>query len=87
MAPFRPAWPAASRGFLDLVQSPDLYALTIAIGIIAASILGGKESVYGAVLGAVLLQLGPDNSLSFAQYAPLVYGAFLILAGILSAGA
>ncbi len=70
-------------GFLDRVQSPDLYALTIAIGIIAASILGGKESVYGAVLGAVLLQLGPDNSLSFAQYAPLVYGAFLILAGIL----
>jgi branched-chain amino acid transport system permease protein len=70
-------------GFVAEVLTPDTYGLSLAIGIIAASILGGTESVYGAVLGATLLQLGPEDSLSFQQYSPIVYGVFLIVAAVL----
>jgi ABC-type branched-subunit amino acid transport system ATPase component len=52
----------------------------------AASVLGGIESVYGALVGATLLQLGPENSTSFSDYAPVVYGLFLVFAAVLLRG-
>ena len=69
-------------GFLGQFLTPDSFGLTLAIAVVAASVLGGVESVYGAVIGAAILQLGPQRSLSFQQYAPVVYGAFLIIAAV-----
>jgi ABC-type branched-subunit amino acid transport system ATPase component len=60
--------------------------LTLAVAIIAASLLGGRESVYGAVVGAAVLQLGPQSSLSFESYAPVAYGLFLIAAAVVFGG-
>jgi branched-chain amino acid transport system permease protein len=68
--------------FLSEIVDPNTFSIELAIGILAASILGGAESVYGAVVGAAILQLGPLSSLSFAQYADVAYGLFLILAAI-----
>jgi branched-chain amino acid transport system permease protein len=69
-------------GFISLVVTPDSFGLSLAIGIVAGSLLGGIESVYGVFIAAAVLQLGPQSSLSFAQYAPVAYGAFLILAAV-----
>jgi branched-chain amino acid transport system permease protein len=69
-------------GFLYEVLTPDFFSLTLGISIIAASVLGGTESVYGAVAGAAILQLGPSSSLALQQYAPIGYGLFLIVAVI-----
>jgi ABC-type branched-subunit amino acid transport system ATPase component/ABC-type branched-subunit amino acid transport system permease subunit len=70
-------------GFISLVVTPDSFGLSLAIGIVAGSLLGGIESVYGVFIAAAVLQLGPESSLSFAQYAPVAYGAFLIIAATL----
>ncbi len=70
-------------GYISLIIAPTNFDINLAIGIVAASVLGGVESVYGAILGAVILQLGPEESTSFAQYAPIAYGGFLIAAAVL----
>jgi branched-chain amino acid transport system permease protein len=79
-------FPAGVAGVLYAYISqflvPELFTVTVAIALIAAAVVGGVESVYGAIVGAALLQLGPMSSLAFQQYATAAYGAFLIVAGI-----
>jgi branched-chain amino acid transport system permease protein len=79
-------FPAGAAGclyaYLSQFLIPEFFTVSVAIGLIAAAVLGGVESVYGAVVGAALLQLGPMSSLSFQNYATVAYGAFLIIAGI-----
>jgi branched-chain amino acid transport system permease protein len=70
---------ASLNRFLD----PSSFAFDAAIAILAASVLGGKASVYGAVFGAIVMQLGPERSTSFQHYALIAYGGFLILSGVL----
>ena len=81
------AFPAGLAGcffaYINQSISPDSFALSAAIGIVAASVLGGTESVYGAVVGAAVLQLGPLESTSFDQYSLIVYGVFLIVVAVL----
>lgn len=48
-------------GFIFLVLEPSSFGLTLGIGIVAASVLGGVESVYGIAIGATILQLGPKS--------------------------
>ncbi len=68
---------------LDSYVSPGSFSFALAISILAASILGGATSVYGAVLGAVIMQLGPSVSTSFQQDALIFYGILLIAGGVL----
>src|SRR4051794_21207415 len=70
---------AALAQFLD----PTSFAFDTAIAILAASVLGGSASIYGAVFGATLLQLGPLRSTGFKEYALVAYGSFLIITGVL----
>jgi branched-chain amino acid transport system permease protein len=78
-----PAGPAGCLfGFLLAFIAPSNFDLTLAIAVIAASVLGGVQSVYGAAVAAAILQLGPESSVSFQQYAPVAYGAFLIVAAV-----
>jgi branched-chain amino acid transport system permease protein len=70
---------------LDHYISPDAFTFTIAITILAGSILGGSMSVYGAVVGAAIMQFGPMESTSFQKYSLVVYGAFLIIGGVILA--
>jgi branched-chain amino acid transport system permease protein len=69
--------------YLDGFVSPSSFGLSAAIAILAASVLGGMHSLYGAVLGAALLQLGPLGSTAFEDYALVAYGAFLVVGGVL----
>lgn len=78
--------PAGAAGAL-LVQmtgyiSPTSFTLTIAIAILAGSVVGGVASVWGAPIGAVILVLGPLQSDALANYSLLAYGVFLVIVGV-----
>ena len=69
-------------GYVSLIIAPTSFDVNLTIGIVAASVLGGIESVYGIFIGAAIIELGPQESLSFANYAPVAYGVFLIIAAV-----
>lgn len=75
----------AMFAFVDRYLSPDTFGFTMAVTVLAASILGGSRSVYGAFVGAAIMQYGPLRSTDFAEYAQIAYGVFLIAAGALVA--
>jgi branched-chain amino acid transport system permease protein len=80
------AFPAGVAGtiyaFTYQYVASSTFSLDASIAILAAVILGGSESLYGAVVGATLLQLGPFGLNSFQQYSVLVYGVFLVVVAI-----
>lgn len=71
---------------LMLYVSPDSFSFTLATTVLAASILGGSATVYGALIGGFILQFGLNATTSFQQYSLLVTGAFLIVGGVLLTG-
>jgi len=66
--------------------APTMFTFSLAIAVLAASIVGGSASIWGAPVGATLLVLGPLNTAGFARWSLLVYGAFLLLIGVLFGG-
>lgn len=80
------AFPAGVAGtiyaFTYQYVASSTFSLDASIAILGAAILGGAESLYGAVVGATLLQLGPFGLNSFAQYSVLIYGVFLVFVAI-----
>lgn len=64
---------------LDHYVSPTVFNFALVVSILAASILGGSASVYGALIGAAIMQFGPLKSTDFEKYALVVYGAFLVI--------
>ncbi|GAA4545117.1 branched-chain amino acid ABC transporter ATP-binding protein/permease [Pseudonocardia xishanensis] len=71
---------------LDLYIAPEAFGFTIATTVLAASILGGTASVYGALVGAAVMQFGPNQSSAFQEYALVFYGVFLVVGGVLLSG-
>ena len=72
--------------FLSQYISPYSFSFSDAISVLTASIVGGSQSLYGAFIGAALLKLGPEHIGSFQEYTLIVYGVFLVLAGLLFSG-
>jgi len=64
-------------------SDPGPFTFSMSIAVLAGSVLGGSTSVYGAVVGATLLELGPLHTASFQKYSDVVYGVFLIAFGVL----
>jgi branched-chain amino acid transport system permease protein len=58
------------------------FSFSLVIVVLAASLLGGSQSVAGPLLGAAILQLGPLQSTDFSNYSLLVYGCLLVIIGI-----
>ncbi|MBX6748364.1 MAG: branched-chain amino acid ABC transporter ATP-binding protein/permease [Micromonosporaceae bacterium] len=71
---------------LDLFLSPEAFSFTYATTILAASIVGGSASVYGAVVGAVILQFGLNQSSDYTRYSLVITGSFLLICGVLLPG-
>ncbi|MFI7005062.1 ATP-binding cassette domain-containing protein [Streptomyces sp. NPDC050145] len=71
---------------LDLYVSPEAFSFAFATTVLSASILGGSASVYGALVGAAIMQFGPNQSSGFQQYALVFTGAFLVIGGVLLTG-
>ncbi|MTD16320.1 ATP-binding cassette domain-containing protein [Nakamurella sp. YIM 132087] len=82
--------PAGAAGaiyaYLNGFISPDAFNLNLGITILAASVVGGSNSIYGAFAGAALLVLGPLQASGFELYSTVVYGIFLIVVGVLFRG-
>jgi branched-chain amino acid transport system permease protein len=78
--------PAAMAGvcfaYLLGFVAPQSYDLTLAITVLAGSILGGSRSIYGAIVGAAIMQLGPNSISALGNYALVFYGGFLIVMAI-----
>lgn len=71
---------------LDLFISPEAFAFSFAMTTLAASIFGGSASVYGALIGAAVLQFGMNQSTNFQQFGIIIAGAFLLLGGVAFTG-
>ena len=69
--------------YLDGYVAPSSFGLHTALMILAASVLGGMHTIYGAILGAALMTLGPMSSSSFEEYSTVAFGGFLLLGGVL----
>ncbi|MFF5289553.1 branched-chain amino acid ABC transporter ATP-binding protein/permease [Paractinoplanes globisporus] len=69
-------------GWLQNFIAPDTFTFQLALSILAASVIGGSTSIYGAFIGAALLQITQQEFTSFNQWQLVLYGAFLILAGV-----
>lgn len=84
------ALPAGIAGVLfanlDLFISPEAFVFAFAMTALAASIFGGSTSVYGALVGALVLQFGTDQASNYGEYGLIITGAFLVLGGVAFGG-
>lgn len=84
------ALPAGIAGalftYLTGFVSPDSFTIDVLIAVLAATVVGGADSVWGAPLGAALLVLGPLQASSFQEYSIAAYGVFLLVVGVLFSG-
>ena len=82
-----PALGGALFAWLDGFIAPDSFTFGLAITLLAASVLGGGTSIYGALLGATVLHFTEDSLTGFNQYQLIIYGLFLaVLAIVLPEG-
>jgi branched-chain amino acid transport system permease protein len=72
--------------YLDGFIAPESFGFSTSVGFLAASILGGSQSVYGSLIGSTLLQLGPLRSTAFQKYSLVAYGVFLVVGGVFFSG-
>ncbi len=72
------AFYAYYSGFVH-AESFDFDLVTL---LLAASVIGGVNSVWAAPVAAAILIIGPEGAASFEQYSLLVYGVILMLAGV-----
>lgn len=84
------ALPAGAAGALFAYQdgyiSPTSFGLHMAIVILAASIIGGSASIYGAVVGAVIMVIGPLRATGVQQYSLIIFGLLLLVGALFFSG-
>ena len=61
------------------VLTPDSFGFMLSIEIVVMVIVGGSGSIWGGLLGAVLLTLLPEYLRAMKDYDVLIYGAIVIL--------
>jgi branched-chain amino acid transport system permease protein len=67
---------------LDHFIAPTTFTLNLGVLIIAASVLGGSESIYGAFFGVAVIRLGTWQVTTFEKYSLVAYGLFLVIGGV-----
>jgi branched-chain amino acid transport system permease protein len=73
--------------YVNNFVSPGLFDIYTSIGFIAASVLGGSRTIYGAIVGVVIIEeLGPLHTSIFTHFALPLYGALLLFGGVLLTG-
>jgi branched-chain amino acid transport system permease protein len=82
--------PAGAAGCLFAYQdgfiSTDSFGFSMAVAILAASIIGGSASIYGAVVGAALMVIGPLRATGLQQFSLAFFGLLLVIGGLFFAG-
>jgi len=64
--------------FITFIQ-PGVFGLSTSILLLCMVVLGGMGTVFGPVVGAIILFLLPEFLQAFADYQELIYGLLLIL--------
>ena len=73
--------------YLNNFVSPGLFDMYTSIGFIAASVLGGSRTIYGAIVGVLVIEeLGPLHTSVFTHFALPIYGALLMIGGVVLTG-
>lgn len=84
------ALPAGAAGCLfaydQTVVTAESFGFAMAVAILAASIIGGSASIYGAVLGAAIMVIGPLRSGGLQQFSLVFFGLLLIVGGLFFTG-
>ncbi len=65
--------------FLNRYISPDSFALTYSMVLIASMIIGGAGTLGGALIGTALVILLPEAAQAFADFHVLVFGLILVV--------
>ena len=65
--------------FLNRYISPDSFALSYSMVLIATMVIGGAGTLGGAIVGTVLVIVLPQVAQSFADYSVLVFGLILVV--------
>lgn len=76
------AFAGALFAWMDGFIAPDTFTFALALSVLAASMFGGATSIYGALVGAFLLQYGQQSLDVFAEWELVIYGAFLLIAAL-----
>lgn len=76
------AFAGALFAWMDGFIAPDTFTFALALSVLAASMFGGATSIYGAIVGAFLLQYGQQSLDVFAEWELVIYGAFLLIAAL-----
>jgi len=66
--------------------SPSVFSFTLAIGVIAGSVIGGADSIYGAIAGGAILEYVNFETSAFVSWSTFVYGVVLLAGGVVVAG-
>ncbi|KAA0918449.1 ATP-binding cassette domain-containing protein [Dietzia sp. ANT_WB102] len=77
-----PALGGALFAWMDGFIAPDSFTFGLAITLLAASVLGGGTSIYGALLGAAVLHFTEDSLTGFNQYQLIIFGLLLVVLAI-----
>jgi len=84
------ALPAGAAGCLFAYQdgffAPSAFGFSMTVAILAASIIGGSDSIYGALFGATVLTVLPLQLSSVAEFSLVIFGAVLVVAGLFFTG-
>jgi len=71
---------------LDLFLGLETFGITLAVNVLAASIVSGRRSIYAILIGAAFVQFITARSSDFGQFGQLAFGLLLIAGGILFGG-
>ncbi len=65
---------------------PDAFGFVVSISILAMVVVGGIGSIYGVIVGAVLLTLLPELARFANDYKLLIFGALMVVVMLISPG-
>jgi branched-chain amino acid transport system permease protein len=68
--------------YLSTFVWPGAFDFQLVTLVLAASVVGGTRSVWGAAVGSAVLVIAPHYMSGFNEYSVLVFGAFLVIAGL-----
>ena len=73
--------------YAERYVDPTTFSFTLSVTILVASIIGGARSIYGALVGATIVQItNYETTANLAQYTSLFYGALLVIGGVFLGG-
>lgn len=76
----------AMLAWLDGYLAPESFTFSVALQVLAASVIGGTRSIYGALIGAGIVVVGLAELAAFDSLLMIMWGSFLIVTGVLFSG-